>query len=183
MDINVQGTFLVLGSVTAAMTSQEPQAVDPNVPARGSSRGAIVNLGSIASFIALPQSPQYVASKHAVIGLTKSAGKSSGGPASKQTFRPAVLMILYPALDNVGNGIRVNCVCPSFVETPMMRNLFAAAPPMEQAILSQLPMGRLALPEEVADLIVFLCSSKSSYANGGVFTLDGAMTVGPHVSV
>jgi NAD(P)-dependent dehydrogenase (short-subunit alcohol dehydrogenase family) len=75
MDINVQGTFLVLRAVSAAMASQEPQLIDPALPARGSSRGSIVTIGSIASFVALPKSVQYVASKHAVVGLTRSSGK------------------------------------------------------------------------------------------------------------
>lgn len=76
LDINVQGTFLVLKSVSAAMVAQTPQPVDASHPARGFTRGAIVNLGSIASSIVLPNSVQYVASIHAVVGLTKSAGKS-----------------------------------------------------------------------------------------------------------
>jgi len=77
IDINVKGTYLVLGAAIAAMSTQEPLAVDATLPARGVYRGAIVNFGSIASFLALPKAAPYVASKHAVIGLTKSAGEFS----------------------------------------------------------------------------------------------------------
>ena len=80
IDINVQGTFLILRAVTAAMTRQVARPVDLTTPARGKTRGAIVNLGSMASLFAVPQSPHYVASKHAVVGLTKSAGKLGQHP-------------------------------------------------------------------------------------------------------
>ncbi|KAI1408767.1 NAD(P)-binding protein [Hypoxylon sp. FL1857] len=156
MDVNVRGSFLVLKAVSAAMASQKPLLIDPDVPARGISRGAIVNMCSVASFAVLPQTVGYVTSKHAVLGLTRTA-----------------------AYDNIAHNIRVNCVSPSWVDTPMIEDLFARVPPFKELALSQMPMGRMALPEEIADVIVFLCSSGASWVNGSNFTVDGAMTLSP----
>jgi len=85
-------------------------------------------------------------------------------------------------MECAGKSIRVNAVCPSFVDTPLMRYVFQQSPAMEQTILSSLPMGRLAMVEEVADVVLFLCSPRSSYVNGTSITMDGGMTAGPHVS-
>lgn len=86
-------------------------------------------------------------------------------------------------MECAGKNIRVNAVCPSFVDTPLMRYLFQQSPPMEKAIVSSLPMGRLAVVEEVADVVMFLCSPMSSYVNGASITMDGGMTVGPHITI
>ncbi|KAI1746914.1 NAD(P)-binding protein [Xylaria castorea] len=75
LDINVQGTFLVLKTVATAMASQEPKMIDSSQPARGICRGSIVTLGSVFSTWTCPNAIQYNASKHAVLGLTRSAGK------------------------------------------------------------------------------------------------------------
>lgn len=73
-EVNVNGTFLVTKSVSAAMATQEPVAVDERFPQRGVSRGAIVNLASVLGFKALGNASSYTTSKHAVVGLTRSAG-------------------------------------------------------------------------------------------------------------
>ena len=83
-------------------------------------------------------------------------------------------------MDYISDDIRINCVCPSFVDTPMMKNLFNQVPNMRSTILSQLPLGRIALAEEVADVVLFLCSSGSSYINGSVLAVDGASNLGPY---
>ncbi|KAI1125482.1 hypothetical protein F5Y10DRAFT_246880 [Nemania abortiva] len=155
MNINTQGVFLVMRAASAAMAKQEPVLIDEARPVRGLSRGAIVNIGSIASYIVLPKSLQYVASKHAVLGLSRSG-----------------------ALDNIKHNIRVNCVCPSWVDTPMVSHVVNEFPPLHDFILSQMPMGRMGLPEEIADVIVFLCSPKASWINGANIVVDGAMTIG-----
>ncbi|KAH9997690.1 NAD(P)-binding protein [Xylariaceae sp. FL0662B] len=155
MDINIQGTFLVMKAASAAMASQEPLVIDATMPARGLTRGTIVNVASIASSIAMPKAVQYVASKHAVVGLTKSA-----------------------AMDNIKHNIRVNCVSPSWVDTPMVQEFMSEFPESAGFMMSCLPMGRLGLPEEIADLIVFLCSPRASWINGTNITIDGAVTVG-----
>lgn len=77
MEVNTQGVFLVMKAASAAMAKQEPILIDEALPIRGASRGAIVNIGSIASYIALPKSLQYIASKHAVLGLSRGGGKHS----------------------------------------------------------------------------------------------------------
>ncbi|KAI0837763.1 NAD(P)-binding protein [Hypoxylon sp. FL0890] len=156
MDVNVRGSFLVLKTVSKAMASQDPLPIDPNVPARGTSRGAIVNIGSVAGTTAFPHHIGYVTSKHAVIGLTRAA-----------------------AFDNIKREIRVNSVCPGWVDTPLLQDVFAKAPPVKGMALNSQPTGRLALPEEIADVIVFLCSSRSNWINGCNYTVDGAMTLSP----
>jgi NAD(P)-dependent dehydrogenase (short-subunit alcohol dehydrogenase family) len=75
-NVNTNGTFLVLNIVSAAMATQEPVANDETQPGRGTSRGSIVNLGSVVSFSALTRGASYTTSKHAVLGLTRAAGES-----------------------------------------------------------------------------------------------------------
>ncbi|KAI1084990.1 hypothetical protein F5B20DRAFT_575457 [Whalleya microplaca] len=154
MDVNVNGTFLVLNAVSAAMKSQEPQVIDDSMPARGVSRGSIVNLASVYAFKGLPREIGYDASKHAIVGMTRTA-----------------------ALDNVKHNIRVNCVCPSWVDTPMVARICEKFPSFAQAIQASLPMGRMAFPEEIADAIIFLSSPKASWVNGSSMMVDGAMSV------
>ncbi|KAI5863672.1 NAD(P)-binding protein [Durotheca rogersii] len=155
MGVNAQGTFIVLKVVLAAMASQEAHVIDPALPARGVTRGAIVNLGSIASHIGISAAVAYVASKHAVLGMTKVA-----------------------ALENAKHNIRVNCLCPSWVATPMINAAMKAKPTLEASILSQSPQGRLALPEEIADIAVFLCSTHANWINGSSYGADGAWLSG-----
>ncbi|KAF3003333.1 hypothetical protein E8E14_000511 [Neopestalotiopsis sp. 37M] len=155
-DVNVNGTFLVLNVVSATMASQKPHAVDESNPSRGLTRGSIVNVASVLSFKALPRTASYTTSKHAIVGLTRTA-----------------------ALDNIANDIRVNCVCPSWVDTPMVQRQCEATPGFDRLIQSQLPMGRMGAPEEISDAILFLCSSKASWVNGSSLMVDGAMSIRP----
>jgi NAD(P)-dependent dehydrogenase (short-subunit alcohol dehydrogenase family) len=120
--------------------------------------GAIVNTSSVAGLTGNPMVPAYVASKHAVLGLTKSAAQA------------------YAA-----EGIRVNAVCPSAIETRMMRSLEAGFSPGDPEALkatmeASIPSGRYGTPEEVAALVAFLCSDDAAYINGATITIDGAMT-------
>ncbi|OTB01302.1 hypothetical protein M426DRAFT_323573 [Hypoxylon sp. CI-4A] len=154
MEVNVHGTFLVTKEVSAKMKVQEPKQLHPTSPERGMTRGTIVNIASLLSYMPLPGYVQYITSKHAVMGLSRTA-----------------------ALDNVGYGIRVNCVCPSYVDTPMVRRATEVVPGLEQTILSGIPMGRLATAEEVADMVLFLCSPMSSYITGCGYILDGGMSL------
>lgn len=84
-------------------------------------------------------------------------------------------------MDNIKHNVRVNCVCPSWVDTPMIQALVTKDPQLGQKMLSTVPMGRFAVPEEIADVIMFLCSSKSSWVNGSYIMADGAMTLGPYI--
>jgi len=117
---------------------------------RSAGGGAIVNTASIAGLLGLRTATGYVAAKHAVIGLTKTA-----------------------ALEYVDAGIRVNAVCPGYITTRMTaltRQLRG------EAIIARTPMGRLGEPREIAELVVWLCSNRASYVTGAAYEVDGGMT-------
>jgi 3alpha(or 20beta)-hydroxysteroid dehydrogenase len=139
--VNVKGVWLGM------------KAVAPAMAARGG--GAIVNTASIAGLRGSPNLIAYTASKHAVVGLTRSA-----------------------AIELVRRGIRVNAVCPAPIETPMARELeqgFARDNPARahERFAASIPMRRFGEPDEVAALVVFLLSSDAAYINGGIYTVDG----------
>lgn len=132
------------------------KAVVPEMKKRGG--GAIVNVSSVAGVIGDVLIAPYVASKHAVIGLTKSAAAGHGA-----------------------DGIRVNAVGPAPIETRMMRALETGIAPGQEAQIKaafeqSLPLGRYGQPEEVAAVIAFLCSDEASYVTGSFYTVDGGMT-------
>ena len=114
--------------------------------------GAIVNTASIAALIGIPTASAYVASKHGVLGLTKSV-----------------------ALEYAAQDIRVNAVCPGYIVTAMTDDL---SEERARQIAAKVPMGRMGTPEEIADLVVWLCSAQASYVTGAGFTADGGMTTG-----
>ncbi|CZR44813.1 uncharacterized protein FPRO_14565 [Fusarium proliferatum ET1] len=149
--VNTTGMFLVTREASITMRAQEPVAVSAG---RGVSRGAIVNLGSASSMVASPGVLPYTTSKHAALGLTKNS-----------------------ALDNASHGIRVNCVCPSWTDTPMTRQALEGVQGLAEFVHAAVPMGRIAAPEEVADAVIFLCSSRSSYITGTALIVDGGTTL------
>jgi NAD(P)-dependent dehydrogenase (short-subunit alcohol dehydrogenase family) len=114
--------------------------------------GAIVNNASIAGFIAERGISAYVAAKHAVIGLTKAA-----------------------AIEYADQKIRINAVAPGLVETPMTKHWFDD-PAMRSFFLANSPIGRFAQPEEVAAVVLFLCSDLASFSVGHTFAIDGGYT-------
>jgi NAD(P)-dependent dehydrogenase (short-subunit alcohol dehydrogenase family) len=139
MSINVRGVFLCLHHELKVMAE------------RGS--GSIVNMGSIASAIGAPNASAYIASKHAVLGLTRTA-----------------------ALEYAKAGIRVNAVGPGFVETPMVMDRgLQARPGTEawQAIANMHPNGRLGKPEEVGEAVAWLLSDAASLVTGQILFADG----------
>ncbi|KAI1817114.1 NAD(P)-binding protein [Poronia punctata] len=150
LNVNVTGTLLVTRDVSAIMKKQEPRPLDPACAERGVGRGSIVNMGSLASYVPQPGMVQYTASKHAVLGISRNA-----------------------ALDNASYGIRVNCVCPSWVDTPMVQRAVKQVPGLDTMIKAAVPFRRLARPAEVADTVIFLCSPRSSYVTGSSFVVDG----------
>jgi NAD(P)-dependent dehydrogenase (short-subunit alcohol dehydrogenase family) len=139
MMINLRGVFLCLKYEIQQMLAQ------------GS--GVIVNNSSILGLVGFPGSSPYVTSKHAIIGLTRTA-----------------------ALDYAQQGIRINAVSPGFIQTEIVDRLIQAGLTQEK-IESITPMGRIGRPEEVASAIVFLCSDSASYITGQSLVIDGGYTV------
>lgn len=132
------------------------QAVLPGMLERH--RGSIINMASVVSSVrGLPNRCVYGISKAAVIGLTKSV-----------------------AADYVGKGIRCNAICPGTVDTPSLGDRINAFPDPAEArrqFIARQPMGRLAKPEEIAPLVVFLASDESVFSTGNVYSIDGGMTI------
>lgn len=118
-------------------------------------KGAIVNTASVAGLIGFPGLPAYVASKHAIIGLTKTA-----------------------ALENAKLGIRVNAVCPGVIKTPMIDRLTGKDKTVEKSYEDMEPVGRMGKPEEVAEAVVWLCSDAASFVTGHAMPVDGGWIAG-----
>jgi NAD(P)-dependent dehydrogenase (short-subunit alcohol dehydrogenase family) len=115
--------------------------------------GAIVNCSSIGGLIGIPGRAIYHASKHGVLGLTKSA-----------------------ALEYAPKGIRINAVCPGTIETPMVAEMLAKEPDAMKEILKDQPIGRLGRPEEIASAVLWLCSPGASFVIGHALAVDGGYT-------
>jgi 2-keto-3-deoxy-L-fuconate dehydrogenase len=120
--------------------------------------GSIINMASVAGSIkGIPSRCAYGASKAAVVGLTKAV-----------------------AADYVTRGVRCNAIAPGTVDTPSLAERINAFPdPVEarKAFIARQPMGRLAKPEEIAPIVVFLASDESAFATGNVYSVDGGMTI------
>jgi len=114
-------------------------------------KGAIVNVASGAGLIAVPGLSPYCASKHGVLGLTKTA-----------------------AVENARTGVRVNAICPGTIDTPMLRAAMARDPKLEKMILAATPSGRFGAAEEVGEGAVWLCSDRASFVSGEAMLIDGA---------
>ena len=113
--------------------------------------GAIVNTASVAGLVGLAGRSAYVASKHGVVGITRTA-----------------------ALEYAQQGIRVNCVCPGYIRTPMVEYVLQhAGAQIEAQMVAREPIGRLGTPEEIAETVVWLCSEAASFVTGHTMTVDG----------
>ena len=115
--------------------------------------GCIVNTASVASMVAMRHSSGYIAAKHALLGLTRAA-----------------------ALDVVGDGIRINAVCPGIIDTPLLDN-GRSIPGLIDSIVATVPAGRMGRPEEVARTVLFLASGEASYLVGQGIVIDGGVTL------
>ena len=138
MNVNVKGVWL-------SMKYEIPEMIR-------SGGGAIVNNSSVAGLMGFPQMPIYIASKHAVLGLTKSA-----------------------ALEYAKSGIRINAVAPGGVETDMVERMVEDNKQFLETVKSMHPIGRIAKPEEIANAVVWLLSDKASFVLGHTLLIDGGM--------
>jgi NAD(P)-dependent dehydrogenase (short-subunit alcohol dehydrogenase family) len=136
LSVNLTGVFLCLKHEIAQMLKQ--------------GRGAIVNIASVAGLVGTPLVSAYTASKHGVVGLTKTA-----------------------ALECAQSGIRVNAVCPGATHTPMGSRLLEQYPEIGGALLKAHPMGRMAESSEMAAAVVWLCSDSASFVTGQALAVDG----------
>ena len=144
LDVNVVGVFLGLKHVLPVMLKQN--------------KGSIINTASIAGLVGSPHIAVYSASKHAVIGLTKSA-----------------------AWECTGTGVRVNCVCPGLIDSRMLSTILQGRaggnePPPVEKIVDRIPARRLGQASEVASIVAFLASDEASYVSGSAYTVDGGRT-------
>jgi NAD(P)-dependent dehydrogenase (short-subunit alcohol dehydrogenase family) len=143
IDINLKGVWLCLKYEIQQMLKQ-------------GGGGAIVNMASVAGLAGFAGTATYTASKHGVLGLTKTA-----------------------ALETARSGIRVNAVCPAVIETPMAERAFGA-PEIKKFVLGLHPIGRFGKPEEIAEAVVWMCSDRASFMTGQSLVLDGGFLAGPN---
>jgi len=144
LDVNVVGVFLGMKHVLPVMLKKNS--------------GSIINTASIAGLIGSPAIAVYSASKHAVIGLTKSVAQECSG-----------------------TGVRVNCVCPGLIDSRMLSAIIDGrnpgnAPPPTDRIVDRIPARRLGAAAEVASIVAFLASEEASYVSGSAYTVDGGRT-------
>jgi 2-keto-3-deoxy-L-fuconate dehydrogenase len=116
-------------------------------------RGSIVNIASVAALVGLRNRAAYCASKGAVVALTRAL-----------------------AVDHVADGIRVNAVCPGTVDSPWVRRLVEDAGESLDDLRARQPMGRLGLPEEIADAVAYLASDAAGFVTGTTLVIDGGLT-------
>ncbi|NHZ82898.1 SDR family oxidoreductase [Massilia sp. CCM 8695] len=139
MNVNVKGTWLCMKYEIRQMLKQ--------------GGGTIVNTASVAGLVGAPTQSIYAASKHAVVGMTKTA-----------------------AAEYAREGIRINSVCPGVVNTPMMGRALEREPLREKKLRNVHPMGRFAEPVEIANAAMWLCSDQSSFVTGHQLAVDGGLT-------
>ncbi|MFL6836239.1 MAG: SDR family NAD(P)-dependent oxidoreductase [Bradyrhizobium sp.] len=144
LDVNVVGVFLGMKHVLPVMLRQN--------------KGSVINTASIAGLMGAPQIAVYSASKHAVIGLTKSASWECSG-----------------------TGVRVNCVCPGLIESRMLSTIIQGrnpgnTPAPNEKLVERIPTRRLGQASEVASIVAFLASDEASYVSGSAYTVDGGRT-------
>jgi NAD(P)-dependent dehydrogenase (short-subunit alcohol dehydrogenase family) len=140
--VNLKGLWLCLRREIRQMLEQ-------------SQGGAIVNMSSVAGLVGFANLPAYVASKHAVVGLTKAA-----------------------ALEYAKRGIRINAVCPGVIHTEMIDRVTGGDPKIEQEYIDIAPMGRMGTPAEVASATLWLCSEGAGFVTGHALATDGGFVAG-----
>lgn len=136
--LNLTGVFLCLKFELPVMVKQ------------GS--GVIINMASVAGVTGFPGHAAYTASKHGVIGLTKTA-----------------------ALDYAKAGIRVNAICPAYTRTPMLTRMLEKNPEFEEKLITRVPLRRLGTAEEIAQAVIYLCSDAAAFITGHSLVMDGGI--------
>jgi NAD(P)-dependent dehydrogenase (short-subunit alcohol dehydrogenase family) len=124
------------------------------LPAMLERGGSIVNMASGAGLVGFPGLPAYVASKHGVVGLTKAA-----------------------ALEYASHGVRINAICPGSTRTPMLEGFMGGDEQVERTMTRAVPLGRLGVPSEIAEAVVWLCSDAASFVVGHALAVDGGSVV------
>ena len=140
MAVNVKGTWLCMKYEIRQMLKQE-------------GGGAIVNTASVAGLVGAPTQPVYAASKHAVVGMTKTAAAEYGRA-----------------------GVRINSVCPGIINTPMMARALEREPQREKKVRNAHPIGRIGEAAEIASAALWLCSEQASFVTGHQLAVDGGLT-------
>lgn len=141
IDVDVKGVYHCMRHALRRMRPQK--------------NGSIVNIGSVAALVGTATRPAYAASKHAVVGLTRTAGIEFGP-----------------------DNIRTNIVCPGGTRTALLEQVMTDNPELRERILRSNPMRRLAEPSEIADAVAWLVSPRSSFVNGAVIAVDGGFSAG-----
>ena len=140
LDVNLTGVFLCMKREVRQMQKQ--------------GAGTILNIASVAGVLGAPMLGPYCASKHGVVGLTRTAAVEYGR-----------------------QGVRVNALCPGYSPTPLVAEMLRAGDEgMESRMTDRIPLKRMAQPEEVVDAILWLCSDQNSFMNGASIVLDGGLT-------
>lgn len=138
LNVNVRGVFLGLKHVLPALIEQ--------------GHGSVINTSSVAGLEGSPGVAPYIASKHAVAGLTKTA-----------------------ALEVAGNNVRVNSIHPSPVDSRMMRSLEKGMATNQEAMAKTIPLGRYGESDDIGNLVLFLASDESTFITGAQYRIDGGM--------
>ena len=139
MAVNVKGVWLCMKYELPIMVAQ--------------GGGAIVNTSSVAGLLAAPKMSIYAASKHAVLGLTRSA-----------------------AIEYAKKKVRINAVCPAVIDTDMYRRAYEADPKLAEVAVGAHPVGRVGRVEEVAAAVIYLCSDNAGFTTGVALPIDGGST-------
>lgn len=148
LHVNLNGTFFVLRAAAKIMLKQEP--ILSVIDGRPLQRGSIVNFSSIQGLVGIPLSTAYTTSKHAVIGLTRTASE-----------------------DYAKHGLRVNAICPGYTETPLTTRSPEILKAMMERVGTAVPMERMGRPEEIADGVLYLSGGRSSFVTGTALSVDG----------
>jgi NAD(P)-dependent dehydrogenase (short-subunit alcohol dehydrogenase family) len=151
LDVNLTGTFFVLRESAKIMLKQE--RIKSSINGRELQRGSIVTFGSIQAVVGITLSTSYTASKHAILGLMRSASE-----------------------DYASQGLRINAICPGYTETPLTTKNPAVKKAMDERIGTAVPMQRMGQAEEIADGVLYLAGGRSSFVTGTALMVDGGYT-------